>query len=150
MQKINPLTGRPGEFEVSGTLPDMSLAENFMPKQVFVKPHPIHEMLLKNVSYQLRNKKPIASVTLSRKKYDTYELWLRKIGVQTEDNAMLPITCMGIEVLRATDSRMADITVNYRGLVAKETRLDFLEENLEALKLDNKKIIDPVFKNIKK
>lgn len=109
----------------------------------------IHKMILKNVSYQEKMGRPIDTVTLSRAKYDKYEKWLRKMGFQTEENCMIPLTCNGHEILRATDSRMEDITINYRGVVAGGKNLEFLDKNIENLKIENTSGLNDVLKQFK-
>lgn len=122
-------------------------------KMLKEKGYAIHLMIQKNVSYQIKNDKPIESVTLSRAKYDAYEMWLKKWGFQTEDNWMLPLSCSGFEIMRATDARMDDITINYHGIEHSSVNLKRLEENLEKYKIkDNKnldKMVDDVFKGFK-
>lgn len=119
--------------------------------------NPYLEMVRKNIDNQLRLKKPLESVTLSRWAYDKLDAFIcRGLDILKADDAyyMAPRSHQGIEIKRATDSQMDEIVFNYRATVTDAQALLQMDKNAEMFGIKagtlGAQAMDDAFKNVVK
>lgn len=113
------------------------------------------EMVRRNIDNQLKLKKPLESVTLSRWAYDKLEAHVRHgLDILKADDAyyMAPLSHQGIEIKRALDAQMEEITFNYRETVTDAQALLNMEKNAEMFNIKSgtkgSEAMDEAFKNV--